>query len=329
MPLNGDNPIHEDALERASWRFARARCGDAAGIENAPLEIMDVEADELVDAAWRAADHARDDWRILEIREQARQRHKRRMFRRAAFWALGGAATAAGAAFIMLPVQPGSNAPPDRLVQATVSKQHFSTVIGELKTIALSDGSSVVLDADSSFETQFDNSVRRTRLLRGRALFRVAHEKRPFIVDGALFSVRAVGTAFEVDSDDDSQELTMLEGVVVATGKRTNRELRLSAGKSLEAEKGSWSVAEADLQQAASWTRGELVFTNEPISHIVERINRYSSRRVIVDDKVGQYRLSAVLRVGDPMALVSAIVGLGIAEEPDWNEREITIREKK
>lgn len=329
MPLNGDDPIHQDALGHASRCFARARGGGNAGSEDSSTALLDIEAAALVDAAWRAADLARDDWRVLEMREQAQRRRSRRRLRRTALWVLSGASAAAAAAFLMLPNPYGQKPSADQLVQGTVSKQRFSTVIGEFTTIALSDGSSVILDADSSLETQFDKGTRRIKLLRGRALFRVAHEIRPFIVEGQLFSVRAVGTAFEVDSDDQSQELTMLEGTVVASGNRAGRELRLNAGKNLEVtEGGDWSVSHVDLQQAGSWTRGELVFTDEPISHIVERINRYSARRVIVDDTVGSYRLSAVLRAGDPVALVSAIVGLGIAEEPDWNQGEIVIHKK-
>jgi transmembrane sensor len=121
----------------------------------------------------------------------------------------------------------------------------------------------------------------------------------------------------------------MIDGIVVATARDANRSMTLHAGKSLAADRArNWKLGDVDVAQAGSWTRGELVFVDTPISTIVERINRYSARRVVVDEEVGRHRLSAVLRAGDPGALISAMVSLGFAASPDGTGREIMVHAK-
>jgi len=84
--------------------------------------------------------------------------------------------------------------------QARMPKQQtYATKTGELRTIPLSDGSTVHLDTETEITTRLSRDFRRIELIRGGALFSVFHDpNRPFIVDTETVSIRALGTEFKV-----------------------------------------------------------------------------------------------------------------------------------
>jgi transmembrane sensor len=96
----------------------------------------------------------------------------------------------------------------------------YATDIGERRSITLTDGSTVDLNARSQLRVEFTNSERRVELLDGQALFQVTKDKaRPFIVHSGGATVRAVGTQFDIYRKDSGTTITVLEGrVAVYTG---------------------------------------------------------------------------------------------------------------
>jgi transmembrane sensor len=93
---------------------------------------------------------------------------------------------------------------------------NYATDIGEHRSIALSDGSTVDLNARSKLRIEFSAGERLVVLLEGQALFEVAKDKsRPFIVKSGDATVRAVGTQFDVDRKSTGTTVTVLEGRVV------------------------------------------------------------------------------------------------------------------
>lgn len=78
--------------------------------------------------------------------------------------------------------------------------QVIETEQGERRTVALEDGSVLQVDPQTRLRVRYGDDERRIELLRGRAMFRVAHNpRRPFLVRSADTTVRAVGTAFGVE----------------------------------------------------------------------------------------------------------------------------------
>lgn len=107
---------------------------------------------------------------------------------------------------------------------ATAS-QTIQTERGERREVSLADGSVLQVDPDTRLRIRFDSGFRRVALEKGRALFHVAkNPKRPFLVDIDGTVVRAVGTAFGVELQEQSIIVTVSEGTVevtspTATGK--------------------------------------------------------------------------------------------------------------
>lgn len=195
----------------------------------------------------------------------------------------------------------------------------YQTDRGERRAVILDDGSVLSLDAMSKVTVRYTKGERRLMLKRGQARFDVAHDtSRPFSVTAGDREIIATGTAFNVDMLAPEVRVTLIEGRVIVRqqGRGVIRSapagpkaVALRAGQSLVAKEsgGPPTVASADLAQATAWQQGQLVFNNEPLAQAVERMNRYSNRRIAVaDDAVGAITVSGTFNAGDVEAFVDS-----------------------
>ncbi|MDB9952356.1 FecR domain-containing protein [Porticoccaceae bacterium] len=93
----------------------------------------------------------------------------------------------------------------------------YWTAVGEQKTITLPDNSVVQLNTNSRIQFDYQGEVRAVYLHQGEAHFSVAkNPDRPFEVYAGIGLVRAIGTAFSVALNDNSDEINVVvtEGVV-------------------------------------------------------------------------------------------------------------------
>jgi len=94
----------------------------------------------------------------------------------------------------------------------------FKTKSGERKKITLPDGSTVLLNAQSSLSIgkEFNETCREV-VLKGEAYFDVIHNKnKPFKVRTEEFNINVLGTAFNVKAypDEISSEATLIRGII-------------------------------------------------------------------------------------------------------------------
>lgn len=185
---------------------------------------------------------------------------------------------------------------------------------GQGRTVALEDGSNVRLDVASRIAVRFGKKRRDVQLLEGRAVFEVAHDTaRPFVVGAGDGSVTAVGTRFEVQRGDGDVVVTLAEGIVAVSrqdGQGGDRETRLQPGEQL-----SWSDRDAgwtrhvtDTEAALSWTRGRLIFRGTPLAEVVDEVNRYATRKlVLADPSLAKLPVHGNFVTGNAGAVVAAL----------------------
>jgi transmembrane sensor len=192
----------------------------------------------------------------------------------------------------------------------------YRTGVGERSAIALPDGSVATLDTDSQLRVVYTATQRRVFLLKGQALFEVAHGKpAPFQVLARGQQITAVGTMFNVRIEGRDLRVAMVEGTVRVRSAPGNgpatpvKELMLTAGEGLVAEPAKPLVVHAiDAQQIASWKGGLLVFNDTPLSDAVAEINRYTLRPIaIADIAIGAYRVSGVFESNNPKNFAQAM----------------------
>ena len=174
---------------------------------------------------------------------------------------------------------------------------------GQWQTLRLADGSALSLNGISAANLHFDATQRRIELLQGEILVEVAHDQtRPFIVQTAQGSMRALGTRFVVKREGDSTVLSMLESRVAAHSADARQSLEVAAGSqaliSTNSVRLTGSIDPAGINEA--WRRHQLVVENRPLPEVLDEIARHRSGRVQFDRAALQsLRVSAVIPLDD------------------------------
>ncbi len=187
----------------------------------------------------------------------------------------------------------------------------YATGIGEQRTIALSDGSIVELNARSSLYVHLTDRQRDVTLLAGQALFRVAKDaQRPFVVRAGDAQVRAVGTEFDVYKKQSETVVTVVEGRVETyddSSRAGGGAIVLSAGEQLTVLPHTVTKpTRADPSVATAWLQKRLIFEETPLSEVAEEFNRYNQRPLTIEDReLQRLRISGVYSSTDPASLIN------------------------
>ncbi len=180
--------------------------------------------------------------------------------------------------------------------------QQYQTQRGEIRTIELEDGSQLWLDASTVVEVAFEADRRRVEMESGRLFVSVSdNPTRPFEVATGRFTVRAVGTAFEVTEFQRRAGVAVSEGVVELQIPMSDTSHTLSAGQSAFLfPDGSIGPDARPVSGFASWRNERMVLVDMPLRDAVSELNRYFERPLrIGDDGLGARRISASFSLGD------------------------------
>jgi len=204
---------------------------------------------------------------------------------------------------------PGGNPSPSDVLR---------TAKGEQRQFRLEDGSSVLLNANSSVRVAFTGKRRGMELEAGEAFFVVAKDpQRPFEVRAGAGTTRAVGTEFNVRLHESTATVTVVEGVVRVSRPPRSAE-GLSAGSSIEVSQneavsyshadGLGSLRRSDPVTSLAWQRGQMVFNKRPLGEVIDELNQRWDRRVFVaGPKLRQLPVNGVFDIHDPDAVVRAV----------------------
>ncbi|BBK43046.1 iron dicitrate transporter FecR [Allostella vacuolata] len=260
----------DDAIEETAIRwFVTLRDGDAS------------DADRARHAEWLATSPLhRAQWReVCQLWSGLDQLAPAGRDRPRPAWARGRA-VALAASLLLACAGAWSLAPPGLFADERSG-------IGERRTVALADGSTVELGTGSALSIRFGGTERRVVLHRGQGYFAVAPEAdRPFVVEAGGGTVTAVGTAFDVrvDGGEPRVDVAVAEGVVaVSAGPGTA--VRIGPGQGVHYGYGAVAAPVAvDLAEATAWRGDRLVFHDRPLGQVVRDLERYRWGRILVLD---------------------------------------------
>ncbi len=219
---------------------------------------------------------------------------------------VAAAAIAAGLAFALV-AGPGVYRMATQVLQ--VQTMEAATGTGEIRHIALADGSRVTLGGRSSVRIRFAHDKREVQLLGGDAYFEVAPDaQRPFIVRNGGLAATAVGTAFEVNHGDSVRRVSVTEGLVRAI--TDTESVMLTAGHRARWTPGGALTIEAfDPTIAGRWREQRAAFRDAPLGQVVETLNRYHPHGVfLADPTLADLPVSGAFRF-DQMELALNAIG--------------------
>ncbi len=176
----------------------------------------------------------------------------------------------------------------------SIETSAFRTERAAHRDISLPDGSRIRLGAKSQLFVNFTSQTRYLVLEGGEAFFEVAKDSnRPFLVQAGEVTVRAVGTEFNVRRVMDHTIVAVTEGSVdVLQPRQTatpnpSKPIHLVAGEQVSIGPLESVVAVKPIEPKAvsGWQEGRLEFADEPLGMVIDTINRYSRRDVVITDQ--------------------------------------------
>ena len=195
----------------------------------------------------------------------------------------------------------------------------ITAAYGEDKHLFLPDGSEVWVNAGTTikYPNEFRGEERLVHL-DGEAYFSVTKdESRPFIVSSKAFSVKVLGTKFNVKaySGDEKATATLTSGKVeVTTNTKVSKILNPNEQLIFNKATSAIDIAEVLSSETDSWLNGQLIFDNVPLKEIIQTLERKFD--VTIDNKthIPESRLYAVKfleneNLDDIMNILEELVG--------------------
>ncbi len=227
----------------------------------------------------------------------------------------------------------------------------YVTRIGEQKNIKLSDGSVLTLNTGTEILVAVNDERRHVELKHGEVWFDIANDaQRPFTIELGERAVSVLGTKFTVFKQQSRFRLALVEGQVVIHDKQENvsktaplivetstpgatrlmpGQHRVLAGWVVEYNDESKQLSAyrpADLASRYSWTNGLIKFSEEPLYKLVNELNRYSVKKILIDDsRIMNMEVYAAVRIDQiSQALKGLEKSLPIKVEMEFDRITIT-----
>ena len=216
--------------------------------------------------------------------------------------------------------------------------RQFETKLGEQRSVLLADGSRVTLNTASKIEVRMRDDRRVVVLLKGQALFEVAHDpKRPFEVRTRDAVARAVGTRFDVDLRADRSVVTVVEGRVAmldfASGTNMLLPVLAVGDRAIVRGQGTGELQHGvDVGAATAWTRLQIVVKGLPLGEVAEEFNRYGPHRIdIRSPALRDLEITATFHLNDPSSFIGFMEGIDGAHVAvdDNGDRIVTLDESQ
>jgi transmembrane sensor len=182
--------------------------------------------------------------------------------------------------------------------------QTFETRPGEIREIALSDGSHVTLNGGSKIEID-RKSDRYAILSVGEAAFSIRHDPaNPFELKTANSTLRDLGTIFNVRQDDDVLDVSVGDGAVQYNPD--SEAVTVSAGYRLTVSHSRTVpvLSKSDPGSVAGWRQGRLSYQEAKLGTIALDLSRSIGAPISLSKDLADRRFSGVIRVDRDQAVM-------------------------
>ncbi len=174
------------------------------------------------------------------------------------------------------------------------------TPLGMRSSLTLPDGTRVWLNSGSSisYPVLFANDFRAVSL-KGEAYFEVKKDKSwPFVVNTKNLDVVVTGTTFNCNAypENDQVQTVLVEGEVTLANQSATELATLNPGELAIFDKSNQRITttKTDLQKYIAWKSGKLMFRDDKMNKVVEKLERwYNVEFEIEDPEIADYIYTA------------------------------------
>ena len=196
------------------------------------------------------------------------------------------------------------------------SVRTFTTDVGEQRSIPFRDGSTVMLNTDSSLRIWWDGTLLRAELLRGEVLFDMKPSRRLLVSIGDV-EITEVGTVSAVRIlDDGGVRVTVVEGDVWLAAPHIRktpvfRNQRVSLPyRDHPSVVHTETFSEDDVRNQLSWRYGDLAFSCATLLSAAQEFGRYNRTKIEVVDPSDDELIGGIFSAIDPLAFVRSVTFL-------------------
>jgi len=212
---------------------------------------------------------------------------------------------------------------PQQKIETTVSTvyQQVKASYGTQSRFELADGTVVYLNSGSSlkFPNSFNGMKSRNVELKGEGHFSVTkNSEQPFIVDINKIQVKVLGTTFNVDAYPGNTAFTiaLVEGSIQIQQKSGESVKDLIEMKHNQvafynqSENTLQLKTEDDLNKYTAWTEGKIVFSDDPVNTVIQKLENWFNVDIeLADKKLEKYRFTGTF-IDEPLEQILGILNL-------------------
>ena len=172
--------------------------------------------------------------------------------------------------------------------------QTYQTGYGEVKSIALNDGSTVVLNANTTLKIPRFGFGKRSRevFLEGEAQFSIKHtpDNQPFIVKTSKnFDVLVLGTEFNVYTRSSGAKIVLNKGKIqLRYGKDSSKnQMMMKPGDLVTIDKTNKikKIIPLEIKQFSAWKEHRFVFNETSLEEITQLFEDNFGLKIIIEDQ--------------------------------------------
>jgi len=218
----------------------------------------------------------------------------------------------------------------------------YTTSYGEVTQIVLPDGSRVTLNANSSlhYPTDWEKNSSRQVWLEGEAFFTVTKQKNvndtssfaKFTVHTDDLAVEVLGTAFNVNTRREATQVVLEHGKVkVIPEADATTAMIMQPGEVIEYRSNDQSVLykAIDIPVFTSWKEGELVFQDQTLREIADRLEDTYGYQITFEDSIISQKKFTVSIPAEDVELLFPMLARSFSLHLEKNEDQITYSYQK
>lgn len=336
------NSSAESAIDKAASEWVARRSaglsitGESEFRDWMAADPRHVEAYSRLARTWAVFDRAEQKGAMNTILTRLELRGHARSSRRIQITAAFGMLTIVGLLLFVKLRSPSMVAPSaSTLVKASVEPIQ-----------KLPDGSIVELNRGADIAVEYGVAIRRVRLLRGEAHFRVEKDVgRPFVVRAGDVEVQAVGTAFTVQLARQAVEVVVTEGRVALDRANENvggepapaivKSMLVAAGNRVLVDRTAprsrtpevHAMTATEIDSRLAWRVPLLQFSGMGMAEAVNLLNRSNRIQILLDDQsIGRLRVSGVFRSDNPEGFVRIVSATFDLKAENRGDHEVVLR---